>query len=297
MKDVVDTLRALEAQLSVMDGGVAIDGVFVPEVSVRDALVHHLYSRYFCRRRRQAPVRPRASGDSGFVAHLSSAARGTCFWETHFRVVRRSQHWAFVSNGRICLFIDELEQMTPASAAVGDAVSVWAPRVRENVSPHRFTLYGGGGAAFVRDDFVKYFIAVRSEAAAALVATLCGPNSANTAYTFSVVNDPRDFERCDVACVDVAPAAEEHVARTLKAFVRREPDSVQPKIPLFSAPVDIGIGRTFAQGAEDAGAGFGWRRCSWLADRIHLCVTRGEMGADDWLAALRGTPFFPNPRP
>ncbi len=88
--------------------------------STADERVKNFRDRMFCLRSDVAPTLARASGDSGFVTHLSMSTHGATGWDWSFRLVRQGAGWSFVSDGKLTLFLDEPGQFVPTDAAPGE---------------------------------------------------------------------------------------------------------------------------------------------------------------------------------
>jgi hypothetical protein len=211
---------------------------------------------------KDAPVLPRASGDSGFVAHLSSCTHGATGWDWSFRLVKPGHGWAFVSDGKLSLFLDEPGQYVPADAKPQDLVAVRMPRARDNIHPHRFTLLGGQGGAVTANGFTKLFLPVSYEAAPALVEAFSSRWADQLRFTLVVSNAPQDFERADAAVLDVAKNDEGHVVHILETFMKSNSKgfgSSKSSLPFgtqlgpLSLPVAHGVNKS------DLADAFGWR--------------------------------------
>lgn len=260
------------------------------EVSARgglEALSKVVHERYFQGRTGRAQGGGRASGDSGLVAHLTHAAHGSAHWETGWRLAKADEGWAFVSNGRLCLFLDEPGLWSPGDARLGQAVAVRMPRVRENERPHRFTLFGGGGAA-PSARFTKYFATVALESAAALVSFFTSRATEGLAFSLCLVNEPSDFFRRDALCLDAGPAAAEQVQKLLLDFARANPGALKEdaEAPLFTQTVAPGLASVESLGTEDVGDGFGQRRARWVAEAVWAGLHAGEKTSSEWRARL-----------
>lgn len=260
------------------------------EVSARgglEALSRVVHERYFQGRSGRAQGVGRASGDSGLVAHLTHAAHGSAHWETGWRMAKSDEGWAFVSNGRLCLFLDEPGLWSPSDARLGQSVAVRMPRVRENERPHRFTLFGGGGAAPTAR-FTKFFGTVALEHAASLVSFFCSRATDGLAFSLSLVNEPRDFFRRDALCLDAGPAAADQVQKLLGEFARNHPgalrDDAEP--PLFTQAIGAGLSQVESLGSDDVGDGFGQRRARWVAEAVWAGLHAGEKTQSEWRARL-----------
>lgn len=226
-----------------------------------DARVRGFHSRRFCLRPGDEPEHARASGDSGFVAHLSACTHGATGWDWAFRLVRTGPGWGFVGDGRLTLFIDEPGHYVPADAKVGDSVAVRLPRARENLWPHRFTLHGGQGGPSAAHPFAKIFVPVKFEAAPLLVEAFSGRLADQLHFGLYVSNAPGDFERSDSALVDVSLKDELGVVRVLDSFLSAHPDALSsPGLPSGALYGPLGLARVETSGGRgDLCDGFGWR--------------------------------------
>lgn len=267
-------------------GHVRVDAEEVPARSASDALARLVHERYVQGRAAKAAPSGRASGDSGFVAHLTHSSHGSTLWEHGWRMAKADEGWAFVSNGRLCLFLDEPGQWAPADARLGASVAVRMPRVRENYRPYRFTLLGGGGpAAHAR--YTKYFVQPSLESTGALVEAFSGRATEAMAFSLMLVNDPRDFHRRDVLVIDASGSAADQVLRMLVDFSRQHPGALRHLgAPLFAREVAPGVASVDAAGLEDQGDGFGQRRARWVAEAVLAGLQAGEKEPKAWKARL-----------
>jgi hypothetical protein len=225
----------------------------------------------FCLREGLPPVLPRASGDSGFVAHLASSTHGATGWDWSFRLVRQGVGWTFVSDGKLTLFLDEPGQFVPADAKSGDQVAVRLPRARENLFPHRFTLHGGQGGPVVSQGYVKMFIPVTFEAASGLVEALSSRWGDQLRFGLHVCNAPADFNRADSAIIDVGPHDERGVVKVLEAFWRQHPSAfVKRGRPYGTQDGPLGFPKAQTTIRADLADGYGWRRCQEAVATVGL---------------------------
>lgn len=268
-------------------GNLRLDQEEVQAKGAVEALTRVVHERYFQGRPGRAPTGGRASGDSGFVAHLTHAAHGSTHWENGWRMAKSDEGWAFVSNGRLCLFLDEPGLWAPGDARLGQSVAVRMPRVRENERPFRFTLLGGGGAAPAAR-YTKFFAQPTLEAGATLVSFFTTRATDGLAFSLSLVNEPRDFQRRDALCLDAGPAAADQVQKLLTDFARANPGALKESLegPLFTQSVAPGIFTVESLGAEDLADGFGTRRARWVAEAVWAGLHAGEKGHQAWRARL-----------
>ncbi len=226
-----------------------------------DPKVRWFHSRRFKLRPGEGPTLQRASGDSGFVAHLTACTQGATGWDWSFRLVRPGTGWAFVSDGKLMLFVDEPGQYVPAEAKAGEVVALRLPRARENLYPHRFSLFGGQGGCVVGHGYAKLFIPITFEAAPALVEACAGPAADQLRFSLALANSPHDFDRADAALIDVGPQDEPGVLRLLESFLRQHPASITGRgIPYGTVAGPLHLARTETKGRGDLCDGFGWRR-------------------------------------
>lgn len=217
--------------------------------------------RMFSLRDGEAPSLARASGDSGFVAHLSTCSHGATGWDWSFRLVRQGAAWSFVSDGKLTLFLDEPGQYVPQDAKPGDQVAVRLPRARENLFPHRFTLHGGQGGPVLPHGYAKLFVPVTFEAAGALVEAFASRWADQLRFGLHVCNAPVDFERADSAIIDVGPQDEAGAVKVLDAFLRQHPHALAPRgRPYGTQDGPLGLPRAVGQGRTDLADGYGWRK-------------------------------------
>ncbi len=228
-----------------------------------DPRVRYFHARRFSLRPGEEPELHRASGDSGFVAHLTACTQGATGWDWSFRLVRVGHDWAFVSDGKLTVFVDEPGQYVPGDAKAGETVALRLPRARENLHPHRFSLYGGQGGCVVGHGYAKLFVPVTYEAAPALVEACAGKWADQLRFSLHVANSPYDYERADAAVIDVGVQDEPGVLRLLEAFLRQNPSALHPRgTPFGTIVAGLQLARGEAKGREDLCDGFGWRLCA-----------------------------------
>jgi hypothetical protein len=227
-----------------------------------DPRVRLFHSQRFCLRKGEAPPLLRASGDSGFVAHLGACTQGATGWDWSFRLVRNAGDWANITDGKVTLYVDEPRQYVPAGAKPGDQVALRLPRVRENLFPHRFTLNGGQGPVVVAHGFTKFFIPLTFDAAAKLVETAVSRMGDQLRFSLHFANSPADYERADSAVLDVGAADLQGVLRFLQAFLTANPEGVVPKgLPHATTQGPLNLATATGVDRGDLADGYGWRRC------------------------------------
>jgi hypothetical protein len=223
--------------------------------------VRVFHARRFCLRQGGDPVLTRASGDSGFVSHLTASTHGATGWDWSFRLVKTGHDWAFISDGRLTVFVDEPGQYVPADAKPGDQVALRLPRARENLHPHRFTLNGGQGPVVVGHGFTKLFLPVTFEAASALVEAFASRLGDQLRFSLAIANSQLDFERADSAVLDVGHTDAGQVVKLLETFRRGRPDAfVARGVPFGTREGALGFAVAEGTGRADIADGFGWRR-------------------------------------
>jgi hypothetical protein len=293
---LVEAFRELEAKVSLNKSVLGLDGASYRPEHAHAALSGWMLSRWFSRRPGVAPKGGRASGDSGWVAHLQSLTRGASGWEPGYTLVRvgesdgvtgRRGAWAFVSDGRLSLFLDEPGQYSPPAARPGEKVSVRVPRARENLTPNRFTLLGNHGAPSPGERVSKLFIGASLEAAALLVATLSARSADGLRFSLFVGNEPRDFERTDNVVMDVAHRDEPAAVRLVGDFFKGQAGRLLPlKPPLQAQQLVPGLAKTEITAREDAGDGYFRRRADQLAAVVLDSLHAGELASTQWAARL-----------
>ncbi len=292
-----EMLKDLQAKVYGLPGALTVAGSLVKPGEEQLRLREFVYERHFLHREGQKPRASRASGDSGWVAHLSSLAHGVTGWEGGFKLLKVAKNgeedgprgpWAFASDGRICLFLDEPGQYLPPEAREGETVSVRIPRSRENLYPHRFTLLGGRGAAATTEPLVKLYATPTVEGAAALVSHLSGRAGEHLRFTLIVTNDPRDFLRSDAICLDVGRHDEDEASRMLSEFLRAHPHFVRPASPpMLTRTLRPGLARADALERGDAGEGYGLRVSDRLAEAVLTALAAGEKTVAAWKVRLQ----------
>lgn len=289
---LLEALKELESRVSFNKGVLALDGLTHRPEAAHAALSAWMLSRWLSRRPGPAPRGGRASGDSGWVAHLQALTRGASGWEPGYTLVRlgesdgvtgRRGQWAFVSDGRLSLFLDEPGQYSPPAARPGEKVAVRVPRARENLTPHRFTLLGNHGAPQPGEKTTKLFISANLEGAAQLVATLSARSADGLKFALFVGNEPRDFDRTDNIVMDVTARDEPAAVKLLNEFFRG--GRLNPtKAPLQATQIAPGLAKADTIAREDSGDGFFRRRADHLAAVVLDALHAGEVSSNQWAA-------------
>lgn len=293
---LVEAFRELETRVALNKSVLALEGVSYRPENAHAALSSWMLSHWFSRRPGLAPKGGRASGDSGWVAHLQSLTRGASGWEPGYTLVRvgesdgitgRRGQWAFVSDGRLSLFLDEPGQYSPPAARPGERVSVRVPRARENLTPHRFTLLGNHGAPSPGERVSKLYIAASLEAAALLVATLSARSADGLRFSLFVGNEPRDFERTDNLVMDVAFRDEPAAVKLIGDFFKGQSGRLLAfKPPMQAQQIVPGLAKTEITAREDAGDGYFRRRADQLSALVLDALHAGEATAMQWSARV-----------
>ena len=228
-----------------------------------DPRLRGLHSQKFCLRRGDPPPKSRASGDSAFVSHLNACTQGATGWDWSFRLVSVSREVAWVTDGKVRLYVDEPRQYVPATAKPGDQVALRLPRIRENLFPGRFTLNGGQGPVVIGESYTKFFLPLSFEAAPLMVEMACSKPSDQLRFSLHIVNSPADYERVDTGVIDVGAADLQGIVRLLQAFQQSHPGLLTPKgNPFATVPGPLGFPVATAAGRADLADGYGWRRVS-----------------------------------
>lgn len=226
-----------------------------------DPRVKWFHTRRFCLREADGPELSRASGDSGFVAHLTASTHGATGWDWSFHLVKPGHGWAFASDGRLSVFLDEPGQYVPDDAKVGDLVAVRLPRARENLHPHRFTLYGGQGGPTVGHGFTKLFLPIAWEVAPVLVETFADRAGDGLRFGLYVANSPANYVRADAAVLDVGQADAAAVVKVLEAFLAANPAAFARRgLPYGTQEGPLQLPIAEAHSKQDLADGYGWRR-------------------------------------
>ena len=235
-----------------------------------DPRVRMFYAQRFALRSGAEPALPRASGDSGFVAHLSASTHGATGWDWSFRLVKSGVGWSFISDGKLSVFVDEPGQFVPVDAKPSEQVALRLPRARENLWPHRFTLCGGQGPVVVGHGFNKILLPVSFEQAPALVESFASRLGDQLRFSLCVANSPQDFDRADSAVLDVGAADLAGVVRALETFAQGHPAALKLRgMPHGTKPGPLGFPAGQGLDRGDLCDGFGWRQA-------HAAVATGE---------------------
>ncbi len=227
-----------------------------------ESKVRSLRDKAFSLRESSAPRLVRASGDSGFVAHLVRSTRGATGWDWSFRMLKNGRDSATVTDGRVTVFLDEPGQFVPTHAKTNELVALRLPRARENLFPHRFTLYGGQGGVTTSGAFAKVFVPVTVEAAPLLIEAFAGRLADPLRFALSVSNSPVDYDRADSAIFDIPEKEEGDVLKVLEKFLALHPKAIVPRgVPLSTIVGRLNLPRATGQGRSDLADGYSTRIC------------------------------------
>ena len=248
----------------------------------------YVYARYFCRWEPGAAARTRysdrASGDPSFVATLVAAAHNATCWEPGWKVVKADADWAFVSNGRLNLFVDDRAHLMPAGALVGEPAQVRMPCARENLSPGFFYLVGRAGPIDRQAAYLKLYLNLTCAGAAPLVEALSrGPQLERLRFEAKVANSPGGYCRVDSALVYVEPRSYPGLVSFLRAQRRAHPSRWRDETPLFTRA--LGPGLAVAEAAPGhSKESFGQQRCRLVAEEVLRALEIGELAPARWLS-------------
>jgi hypothetical protein len=258
------------------------------------ALRDLIYARYFCRWSPSVsgPSRysDRASGEPAFVAALSAASRGACYWEPGWNMVKSEGEWAFVSNGKICLFVEDRRQLDPPDTRDGHPVHVKLPCARENLSPGFFYLMGRAGPIEHRSPHVKVYLNLASEAAPPLIeALLTRSGMEKLRFEGKFVNDPTGYCRVDTALLYVEPQSYPGLVTLLLNLKKVHGDWFRDGTPLFTKELSRGLAVAESPRGEVLPVeSFGQHRCRLVAEALVEALVAGEPPGEAWLKRVAG---------
>jgi len=250
------------------------------------ALRQHFYARYFSRWQPVAQARTRysdrASGEPAFVAALTAAAHGAACWEPGWRVVKSDESWAFVSNGRLNVFVDDRACLEPRGAADGAAVQVRLPCARENLAPGFFYLFGRAGPIDRQAGHLKLYLNLAPAGAAPLVEALArGPRLERLKFEAKVANSPAAYCRVDTALLYVEPPSYAGLLGFLRGLRRSHPAWWREGTPLFAR--ELGTGLALAEVPPGLPAeSFGRHRCRLVAEEVLAALEARDGSPSSW---------------
>jgi hypothetical protein len=270
-------------------------------------LRQHFYSRYFSRWQPLAHQRTRysdrASGEPAFVAALTAAAHGASCWEPGWRVVKSDPSWAFVSNGRLNVFVDDRCQLEPSGALDGAAVQVRLPCARENLAPGFFYLFGRAGPIDRLAGHLKLYLNLAPAGAAPLVEALSrGPRLEALKFEAKLANSPAAYCRVDTALVYVEPDSYAGLLSFLRGVRRSHPAWWREGTPMFTRALGTGLAMAEVPPGLPAES-FGRHRCRLVAEEVLSALEEGDGASASWLVrvaarfAREGLELPPDERP
>ena len=224
-----------------------------------------LYERYFIGARQRVQVEP--SGDEAFVAELVAACGDARVWQRGFTLARRVKRGAFV-HGPVTLWVAERSTgVRPASARVGEAVSVSVPCVREAAMTGFVGLYARAGGTEHDEPHLKVYVNALPRGAVALFGALCSASELKTArFQAKALNHPRLYGRRDTALLYVRWSDAPRVVKWLGGFVRAHRAWFRDDVPPLTRRV--GRGLAVAEAPFDTDESFGAQRCRLIAEGL-----------------------------
>jgi hypothetical protein len=223
-------------------------------------------------------------------------------WEAGWWVSKAEGSWAFVSNGRVQLFIDDREQLAPAGASVGQPVRLWLPCARENLSPGFFYLVGRAGPIDRQAPHHKLYLNLAPEAAAPLVtALLHTARLSRLRVEARLANSPAGYCRADTALLCVGVSDYPALLAWVRSWRRTNPHWFRPGTPLFTRGLGQGLGVAQAAPGHPLDS-FGLVRCQWMAEELRGALEAGENRPQQWAKRIgrrferEGFPLPPSDR-
>ena len=252
-------------------------------------LQSQLYNDFYCRgyatRSRQdmsnfvVPV-----SSSSFVEQLSSVNAGTGHWE-HGWLVREITNDGIVvyKNGLELLALQE-DYLKPQEdeIAEGRLVSLRLPKDFLGISPGFYMALGN--TAFPQNELqnlVRIYWNISTAGAIQLMKSITSIlNQAGLPFKLKVLNNPRNYSRCDAAVLYVGKSSYEAISRILQGPYMEIAPSLGSNIPIFTKLLSKGVGL-----AEDPGEGvsFGLHRCGILAEGMVRAYEQGKESTEERL--------------
>ncbi|MBM3267271.1 MAG: hypothetical protein FJZ01_06450 [Candidatus Sericytochromatia bacterium] len=267
--------------------GLALPDEAVGPREALGALRDHLYARYFCR---WSPGRsgtsPAAAGDPAFAARLVAAAGGARYWSDEWEAVEAGATHAFVTDGRITLFVDDLAEIRPRSPVAGQPVRLRLPCARPSLAPGFFYLVGPAGRFERSQPYPRLYLNVRPAAVPSLVRALLAEfGRRRIRFEAKFAGDPAGYRRVDPAVLYASQADLGRAVAAVRAVAAAHPGWWRAGTPLFTLPLGRGIAAAECPAEGAAGAeSFGQHRCGLLATGVLAALRAGDRRP---MAALR----------
>lgn len=253
------------------------------------AIEEEILSRYF---HRWPPGGPRAryglrtSGEPAFVGALAAATRTAASWESGWSVVKSSESWAFVSDGKVCLFLEERRRMDPWQAREGASVRVKLPSARDNLWPGWFTLLGRAGGLPRGGPRVSLLLNLTADGAIRFAERLAADGKRPLNMEARFLNDPALYGRVDTGRVDVAPEELPALTAMVETFRSAHPACLRDGRPLFTQPLAPGVALAQLLPGEERPEAFAARRARLLAEAV-LGTPAAKRPAEAWLRSAQ----------
>ncbi len=265
---------------------------FPPDAALL-ALRDVVYARYFCRWTPPTPgqegpaLAPHVSGDAHFVARLTRATGGARYWDHGWQTVAVGESYAFVSDGRIMVFVDDREALWPPDAAAGVHASVLLPCARENLSPGFFYLIGTTGRFERSKPYPRLYLNVTPDAAHDLVSALLEElGRREIAFEAKFANDPAAYCRVDPAVLYLGHHSFVDAIAVLRGLAQRHPAWWREGTPLFALPIAKGIAAAECPpDGEGTIESFGHHRCRLFALGVLEALRHGRSDPEGALSS------------
>ena len=258
---------------------------------LQSALYTHCYSR---RLDDPAPPPPTEfKADPAFLPQLVKSNRARTGWEggwTIYQVSTNGQVWLMKGDRQRAAVPGEFIGNGPPGVPpqVGSIVSVQVLHESTVAQQGFYYLYGETlGDVWDDHNMVRFYFNAPATVAPELIEQLSSRlNRYQVPYRMKALNEPAFYGRTDSIVLYIARRHYTIVLNLVRDLPRTLTSQLNPSTPLFTEPVQPGIGT-----AEDPSTGesFGMHRCRLAAEGIVEAWRRGDQSVEGRLRAIEST--------
>lgn len=246
-------------------------------------IAHALYGNFYCQGApTPAPRRPggEPGGDGAFVRRLSAVNEGSGCWEPGWSVAGVANGSVSVVRGQLTLLAgrDECRPDDGGDLDPPAPVHVLMPKELLRLSPGFYMALCDAGLTF-DDDVVRVYWNLAPAGAAAFISTATRAlNERAVPARVKVVNDPRQYARCDAGVIYLRRDQFDGTRAVLLEVLDATAPWLRAPTPALTKRLTPGVGL-----AEDPGRGesFGLTRCEQIAEGVVRAYENGATSRHD----------------
>ncbi len=242
----------------------------------QNELTEALYQRWFVDWRAPADLTAQASGDDRFVAELSALAGTKTSWVPGWTVRSRSGPTAFVTDGRVQLWVEAKDELSPKNARAGSPVRLRLPCARGCAAPGFFLFVSPHGRAGSRHD--KLYLHLTAAGGRAVIRRL---STLDARFEVKVANAPEAYFRRDAGVVYFEPHHRDRLVRALRPLAAN-PKLFKAAVPPMTHRLARGLAWVEADASTDTS--FGESRCVLVARGLLRAHAAGSRSLEPYLS-------------